>query len=280
MSRVRFTKIATPTSPAASKGEMFYSSSLSPASPAFVDESGNICRVGGLTTKDYRFVTRTKILNGTTSYTPTSGVSALLVECIGGGGAGGGAAAGTANTNTAVGQGGGGGEYTTKWVTTLVSGSHGSIAVGAGGTVGTTGNNPGGTGGTTTFTDNSSATVLTAVGGSGGSGGATQTVLGPGTQSAGAGGTGGTGSDFAIPGAKGFFGVVVNVSASATGFFSGGGGETGKGFGQGAVGITASGAGVAGTLYGGGGSGGGDTASTTRQGGAGGNGLIVIEEYA
>jgi len=280
VSRVRFTKITTPSNPAASKGELFYSSTLSPAAPAFVDESGNVCRIGGLTTKDYRFVTRTKILNGTTSYTPTSGVSALLVECIGGGGAGGGAAAGTANTNTAIGQGGGGGEYTTKWVTTLVSGSHGSIAVGAGGTAGTAGNNPGGNGGTTTFTDNTGATVLTAVGGTGGSGGATQTALGPGTQASGTGGTGGTGSDFAVAGQKGGFGVVINVSASATGFFSGQGGDSGRGFGKGANGVTASGGGTAGTGFGAGGSGGGDTASTTRQGGAGANGLIVIEEYA
>lgn len=280
MSRVRFTKIATPSNPVATKGEMFYSSSLTPAAIAAVDESGNVMRVGGFTTKDYRLVTRSKILNGTTTYTPTSGVSALLVECVGGGGAGGGAAAGTAATNFGTGGGGGGGEYTTKWVTTLVSGAHASIAVGAGGTVGTAGANPGGTGGTTTFTDNTGATVLTAIGGTGGGGSATSAALGESNGVGGAGGTGGTGSDFAVQGQDGDNAAIFAPTVAATGACSGTGGSSGKGFGTGGKKITASGAGVAGRIYGGGGSGGLDSAATTRQGGAGANGIIVIEEYA
>jgi hypothetical protein len=47
MSRLRLNKIATPATPAANKGELFYSSTLSPANPAFIDENGAINRLGG-----------------------------------------------------------------------------------------------------------------------------------------------------------------------------------------------------------------------------------------
>jgi hypothetical protein len=46
MSRLRFNKITTPATPASNKGEMFYSSTLSPASPAFIDENGKVGRLG------------------------------------------------------------------------------------------------------------------------------------------------------------------------------------------------------------------------------------------
>ena len=47
MSRLRLNKIATPATPAANKTELFYSSTLSPASPAFIDENGKVARLGG-----------------------------------------------------------------------------------------------------------------------------------------------------------------------------------------------------------------------------------------
>lgn len=47
MSRLRFNKIATPAAPAASKGELYYSSTLSPAALAFQNESSKVFRVGG-----------------------------------------------------------------------------------------------------------------------------------------------------------------------------------------------------------------------------------------
>ncbi len=47
MSRLRLNKIATPATPAASKGELFYSSTLSPAEPAWIDETGAVSRIGG-----------------------------------------------------------------------------------------------------------------------------------------------------------------------------------------------------------------------------------------
>jgi hypothetical protein len=46
MSRLRFNKIITPATPAASKGELFYSNSLSPAALAFIDEAGDVARIG------------------------------------------------------------------------------------------------------------------------------------------------------------------------------------------------------------------------------------------
>jgi len=47
MSRLRLNKIATPATPAASKGELFYSNTLSPASLAWIDENGKVVRGGG-----------------------------------------------------------------------------------------------------------------------------------------------------------------------------------------------------------------------------------------
>ena len=47
MSRLRFNKITTPGTPAAGKGEVFYSNTLSPAAPAFINESGIVSRLGG-----------------------------------------------------------------------------------------------------------------------------------------------------------------------------------------------------------------------------------------
>lgn len=282
MSRLRLNKIATPASPAASKGELFYSSTLSPAALAFIDESGNICRVGGLTTKDYRLVNgpdaSRSILNGTTTYTPTSGASALYVECVGGGGAGGGAAAGTAATNFGSGGGGGGGGWASKWITTNVSGAHTSIAVGAGGTAGTTGANPGNNGGDTTFTDNAAAAVCVGKGGTGGPSAAASAVLGI-RSFGGAGGVAGTG-DRTIQGEQGLPSIVYAPTVAATGAQSGRGGASGMGYGYGAPEVQTSGPGTAGLLYGGGGSGGIDSASTTRVGGIGGNGIIRIWEYA
>jgi len=45
---LRLNKGATPATPAASKGELFYSNVLSPNSPAWVNEGGLVYRVGGV----------------------------------------------------------------------------------------------------------------------------------------------------------------------------------------------------------------------------------------
>ena len=282
MSRLRLNKLATPGTPAASKGELFYSSTLSPAALAFIDEAGNVTRVAGSgSVKDYRLInspdTSRTILNGTTTFTPSTGASALYVECVGGGGAGGGAASGTSGTNHGTGGGGGGGGWASKWATTAVSGAHNSIAVGAGGTPGTAGGNAGGNGGDTTFTDNAAGAICVGKGGSGGASGVVQTTITIG-YAGGAGGVAGTG-DRSIPGQNGDYSLVLGITA-ANFCRSGFGGNAGMGYGAGAPAIIASAAGTAGSLYGGGGSGAVDFATTARQGGAGGNGIIRIWEYA
>jgi hypothetical protein len=279
MSRLRLTKIVTPTpSPDANKAELFYSSTLSPAALAAIDESGNIVRVGGFTTKDYRLVQVTTILNGTTSYTPTAGASGLFVECVGSGGAGGGAASSAAGATMSVGGGGGGGSYAMKWVTTNVTGIHNSIAVGAGGTPGAAGNNAGGNGNDSTFTDNAAAAIVVGKAGTGGgAGGAAAATLG--TRGAGgAGGVAGTG-DRLIVGESGDAGVML-TTAAATGGVGGRGGAAGQLFGAGGAQLLASGAGNAGSVYGGGGGGALDASTNNRAGGAGGNGIIRVWEYA
>lgn len=282
MSQLRLNKVATPSSPAANKAAIYYSSSLTPNVLAAIDESGNILRLGGFGSKDYRLVnapdaSRT-ILNGTTTFTPTSGASALYVECVGAGGAGGGAAAGTAATNFGSGGGGGGGGWSSVWETTLVTGAHGSVAVGAGGTAGTAGANAGNNGGDTTFTSSAAAAICVGKGGTGGASAATSAALGI-RSFGGAGGVAGTG-DRTVQGQDGFPSIVYAPTQAATGAQSGRGGSSGMGYGHGAREIQTSGAGTTGLVYGGGGSGAVDSAATARSGGAGANGIIRIWEYA
>jgi hypothetical protein len=277
MSRLRFTKVSTPSSPAANKMELFYSSTLSPVAPALVDESGNVCRVGGFTTKDYRLVKVTTILNGTVSYTPASGVSALWAECVGGGGGSGGAAT-TAASNSSAGGGGGGGAYSATWSTALVSGSH-TVAVGAGGTAGTAGANPGGTGGTTTFKDTAATTICEAVGGGLGAGGATtpSVIFGA---AGGAGGAAASGTgDLKVTGEGASPGLPLQGGSSCGG--QGGSSVLGGGARANLTTINSGNAGIAGGVYGGGASGAASAQNAVNQaGGLGGNGLIRVWEYA
>lgn len=276
MSWLKLNKVASPGAPPANTARVFLSSSFTPPALAVMDESGNVCRIGGLTTPDYRLIKVTTILNGTTTYTPTSGAQALLIECIGGGGAGGGAASSTGGTNSSIGGGGGGGGWAMKWLAALVSGVH-TVAVGAGGTAGTAGNNAGNNGGNTTFADTGSTVVCQANGGTGGPGGGASSATIGGVVLGGAGGTAPTG-DRTVQGQDG--GESLRLTIATTGMVSGAGGPSALGFGGGAPSIIASGAGSTGRVHGGGGSGGADAATTNRQGGVGGNGLIRVWEYA
>ncbi len=47
MSQLKLNKIATPATPAAGKGSLFYSSTQSPAALCFIDENGVVMRIGG-----------------------------------------------------------------------------------------------------------------------------------------------------------------------------------------------------------------------------------------
>jgi hypothetical protein len=281
VSRLRLNKIATPATPAAGKGELYYSSSLTPNTLAFIDESGNVSRLGGLGTKDYRLVKRLYLYNGTTTYTPTSGVSALHIEALGGSGAGGGAATSTGGTNNSIGAGGGAGGGARLWTTSNVVGAH-TVAIGAAGAVGTAGNNAGGNGGNTTFADTTAAVVLQANGGTGGAGGGASGTVVSAVAAGGAGGTAsGTPAESATgatwQGADGDWSIRFSVVA-ATGMLSGKGGDSQ--YGSGGAAIQVSGTGNAGRKYGGGGSGGADAAAANRTGGAGAVGIMVVEEWA
>lgn len=267
----RFNKKTTPASPAASKAELFYSSSLTPNALAAVDESGNIARVAGFTTKDYRLI-KVVVVAASGTYTPTSGAQALFVEAIGGGGAGGGGVTGT--TATSAGSGGGGGAYSSLWVPPATFKASYSVAVGAAGTPGAAGNNPGGVGGDTTF---DSPSICTAKGGNGGAAGgvaATTSLLIAGA----AGGAAASGvGDTKCAGMPGGPSIRMSATIAASGE-GGGGGFNGGG---GGLEVVAQGAGVAGTGIGSGGSGGlALNGGASVAGGAGAAGLLRIWEFA
>jgi hypothetical protein len=201
-----------------------------------------------------------------TSYTPSTGVRALYVECIGGGGGGGGALA-SAST-CAVGGGGGGGGYASVYIASPKSSY--TYAVGGGGTAGTSAGTNGGGGGTTSF---DSPSVCTTTGGSGGiglaSGGTTSTRWTPSAS-----GTGTVG-DVLAEGDSGEGGIRFSGTQGNGGY--GGGSRFGGRRSSQAAGAAA--AGFSGTLYGGGGSGACSYSTTGFAGGVGGAGIIIVTEY-
>lgn len=271
MSRLRLNKVTTPSNPAANKAEIFYDSSLTPVAIAAIDENGNIVRMGGFTTKDYRLVKVTNIFQGTTTYTPTSGVAALYVECIGAGGSGGGGS--SVAVSAAVGGGGGGGAYSAVWSTSNVSGAH-TVQVGAGGSAPSAGNNPGNAGTDTFFKDTAATTICLAKAGSAGSGeagGTTQAFI-----AGGAGGVSGSGTgDIKLDGVSGGTGNRPIGTAGVSG--RGGNGP----FGGAPSEQSTQGNGTGGGNYGAGGSGGCTlNGGSATAGGAGANGLIRVWEFA
>jgi hypothetical protein len=109
-------------------------------------------------------------VNGNTTYVPTAGTNAVLIQMCAGGGGGGGATGATTPT-ASVGGGGGSGGYLEKFVTFSTTAASYTIAVGAAGTSGSASNGAGGSGGSTTFACDancsSGAITFTANGGSG-----------------------------------------------------------------------------------------------------------------
>ncbi len=102
---------------------------------------------------------------GTISYTPTPGVTALQIECIGGGGGSGGVP--SSGTDSSAGGGGASGSWSSTWSATNVSGIH-IVAVGAGGAGGLAGGgstSDGHVGGNSTFKDTAGTIICQAVGG-------------------------------------------------------------------------------------------------------------------
>jgi hypothetical protein len=206
---------------------------------------------------------------GTFTYTPTFGMEACILECIGGGGAGGGHAIGVGNQFLCS-PGGGSGGYSRKYANAIDIGLSQTVTVGAGGApVSGTG---GGNGGVTSV-----GTLCIANGGFGGTGG--------GAIDGAAGAAIGTG-DCCTGGTSGGPGFYNNdISAESRLFVHTGNGAPGPFGGGVAPHVATSGGnlyqGISGNGYGSGGSGGvtlGNSSAT--QGGPGTAGVVIITEFA
>lgn len=202
-------------------------------------------------------------ISATATYTPTTGMIFVQVECVGGGGAGGGIASGTASG--AAGSGGSG-AYSRVILTAAQIGASKAITIPAVASGGVAGNNAGATGG-----DVSLGALCVAKGGVGGGGSAA-----PNQAAGGAGGlaSGGTG-DVKINGSGGSAGA--GSSAVTINLVSGPGGSSY--FGGGAAGTANNASGNIGSDCGGGGSGGASNNVGNFAGGAGAVGCVVLTEF-
>lgn len=201
------------------------------------------------------------------TYTPATGMSYCIIECIGAGGAGGGV--GGNSTYVLGGGGGGAGGYSRKRATAVEIGVSQVVTIGAGGTGGTGNGNSGGT--------TSLGALCVANGGSGGTG-ATISNAGPG----GSGATAGTGN-VAATGATGLAGVYWAAAPAGFGPPAGAGGNSYYG-GGGAAGLgTPTGSAANGGAAAGYGAGGGgasaNNAGNNANGGNGSSGLVIITEF-
>jgi hypothetical protein len=200
--------------------------------------------------------------NGT--YTPTTGMSYCIVECVGGGGGGGGAA--SAAGSSAGSGGGGGGAYAKSVIDAATIGASQAVTVGAGGAGGVAGNNNGTNGGTTSL-----GSLVIADGGGAGFG-AAASVTTPALGIYGAGGGGGTGQ-LVKNGDSGLLGVGWGVSLIGIG---GQGGNSFYGIGgEQLVNLP----GANGFNYGSGGGGAGSGNTGAVAGGNGQSGIVIITEY-
>jgi hypothetical protein len=216
--------------------------------------------------------------SGAFTYTPTSGMTYVIVELVGGGGGSGGASSSAAGSSSTSGAGAAG-NYARFILTAAQVGAGLSRSVGVGGTAGTAGNNNGGAGGDTTL---ATAAAWTVKGGGGGTGAAsasqaTARTISGGTSSASTTGTGIILAD--VQGQNG--GPSFTASSVVT---PGIGGDSVLGLG-GIVIIQVNGAGsgsagTVGTGYGAGAGGAGElAASTNRAGAAGTNGVAIFTEF-
>jgi hypothetical protein len=203
-----------------------------------------------------------------TTYTPTAGARALLVECLAGGGGGGGAP--TASSNLSVGSGGASGGYSATYLSGTLKSSY-AYQIGAGGTAGAaTAGLSGGTGGDTAF---DSPNTCLAKGGLGG------TASGPGsgitTIIGGVGGGGGSGiGDLKVSGNDGGHALRLAATTGIAGFGAAGiWGGSPRGTND-----ALPGNGNAGKNFGAGGSGALAT-STAGTGGVGAQGVIKVTEF-
>jgi hypothetical protein len=210
-----------------------------------------------------------QIISATGTYTPTPGMSFVIVPGVGGGAAGGGTGATGGSTSCAAG-GGASGSYAVGLFTAAQIGAGVAVTIGAGGTPGAAGANNGGNGGTTSF-----GALMSIPGGLGGIGTAAGTApVGTAGGNPGAIATGGNICNATgMPGINGF---------SVTGMLRSGGGGGSPLFNGGGGGKAVSDAvGNAGDVPGAGGGGAGSSFNNSaRAGGAGVAGQIIVYEYA
>lgn len=214
----------------------------------------------------YNLLKAPTLLTSGTSYTPSIGCAAILIELWGGGGAGGGGDFGAATT-AGAGGGGAAGGYVRKFIIGVPTPI--AYAIGAAGAAGAVGNVAGGNGGNTTMTVNGTVYTATAGPGGAGSGVAAATVA----DSAGGAGVSGTNGDENITSEGGQAGARYSGT-------QGRGGEGGSSMiGNGGSGRCSQGTGNASTGLASGG-GGGMALSADVAGGAGTGGAIRVWEFS
>jgi hypothetical protein len=210
-----------------------------------------------------------KVFTASGTYTPSVGMEACIIECVGGGGGGGSATAGLGEMM--VGGGGGAGGYSRVLATAAEIGAGLPVVVGAGGIAGGGfgSSSAGGAGGNTT---------LYSCGAYGGSGG-DPAIYGS-IPAGGAGGIIGGGHVTAAgaPGMPGFYSEEIDdtqiygrAGAGGSSYFGGGGAAVGTNTSQGNPGLN----------YGGGGSGNASFNGTGLVGGGtGASGVCIVTEFA
>lgn len=207
------------------------------------------------------------------TYTPSTGVSRIIVIVTGGGGSGSGYDATSASARIYHSGGGGAGSTAIKNISGVTSGYSGTVTIGSGG-AGV--NDAGSNGGTSSFADGTNTLSAT-----GGLSSARQTNTVSGGSFGGNGGTA-TGGALNIGGGAGDPGIGVE---DGVGIASGAGGSSywgggGRGGARGSSGIADGGDGTAHGSGGGGGAGAhGASGSVDFVGGAGADGIVVVYEY-
>jgi hypothetical protein len=149
---------------------------------------------------------KVQVFNASGTYTPSAGMVACIINCVGGGGGGAGAGAPGASALT-FGGGGGSGGYSRTFATAAQIGASQAVAIGAGGNGGAVGANNGLNGGATSV-----GTLCVANGGGGGA-----TTGTPSCGQGGAGGGAGTG-DITATGNAGSGGAPGGAFSSAGGW--------------------------------------------------------------
>ena len=198
------------------------------------------------------------------TYTPTSGMTHCVIQCVGGGGAGGGTPSAAAG-KSATGGGGGSGGFSQSYVTSGTIGGSQTVTIGAGGTGSSNANgNPG--------ADTSVGSIVIGKGGSGGS----VTTISAFITAGAAGGVAGTG-DITVPGNPGAWCLNFSDVNCASGA---GGSSCFGGSAPPVVTVTAAGNSASANS----GSGGSGSVSLNgggaEAGGAGGSGIVIIYEYS